>query len=452
MAAVVGSDVAACWIRGPSALAWGVVPASTGRMPLMLAVTVALVVGGAVLRGARWSTATVAGCVLAFLLANGMAHGSGDTTPATYLPFVLWREHTVSFASVAAIHGPNAYYLNAHELSAYPLATGLLALPIYVPALVGTFAVDDPHVVSLGRIAAAVLTTLGALLMWAVFRRVLQDERRARVALAVYIAGTAVLPILAQALWQHTGAVLGLSLAVYALFAEDDPWRRGLLAGLGAGVAIAARSVDVVLAAGVLLAVMLRSRRSVLTIIAGALVPLALLTAYNWHYFGGPFASGYGTQASSGFRTGTPLQGALGILVSPARGLLVFSPIFLFAALWRAPRAVAPPVWRALSLSVLAFAAVMASWVAWHGGYSVGPRMLSDTFPLLAPLTAVGAWRAWDRRRWRGVLIACVALSVLTQALLVFTTPSPAGRSAAWYLSEGPWSWRAYPPLGYLSR
>ena len=68
---------------------------------------------------------------------------------------------------------------------------------------------------------------------------------------ALELGGISSRAVLGQTLWLHTGAALGFSLALVVLTGKDAvPWRVGTLLGLGVGVALACRPVDVVLAAG----------------------------------------------------------------------------------------------------------------------------------------------------------------------------------------------------------
>jgi hypothetical protein len=91
-----------------------------------------------------------------------------------------------------------------------------------------------------------------------------------------------------------------------------------------------------------------------------------------------------------------------GILVSPSRGLLVFVPVVVV------PTYLTARYWRRLPfrplglLAVAAIAAQMimtASWVAWWGGGSYGPRLLLDTVPWFVVLTILGV-KAFLEDQW----------------------------------------------------
>ena len=66
-----------------------------------------------------------------------------------------------------------------------------------------------------------------------------------------------------------------------------------------------------------------------------AAIPAAMLTWYSWVYWGTPFALGESNHFG-GFTAPEPAVAALGLLLSPNRGLLVFSPIFIFSVAYAA--------------------------------------------------------------------------------------------------------------------
>jgi hypothetical protein len=101
------------------------------------------------------------------------------------------------------------------------------------------------------------------------------------------------------------------------------------------------------------------------------------------------------THGVSGPISSTPWIGALGLLISPSRGLLIFSPIAIvaLAGLRDARRESSLSlVWIAAGIA-LQFVAY-AFYAVWWGGHTYGPRYLID---LLVPLTIFGALGA---RRW----------------------------------------------------
>jgi hypothetical protein len=295
---------------------------------------VALVAAGG-LRHRLGQAAAVGGLTLTVLLANLGPFPTGDVYPAAMLPFAIVRNGQLTFEGTGLDQkrlplsaNPLPYFIvrsGERIASKYSPAVGVLATPIYLPAALGRFDASSPVVEHLGKLAAAILTALGVSLIFAAATR-LVGPRFAAAATGLYVLGTPLLPVVGQALWLHTGAVLGFSLALLGLTrTEDPPWRMGALVGLGVGLAVASRPVDVVLAAGFLAAVWLARRRAVGWMMLAAAAPVALLAVYQWRVFGSPLATGYGAEAEYGW-SGSLARGIPGLLLSPGRGLFAREP------------------------------------------------------------------------------------------------------------------------------
>ncbi len=454
-------DAVASVYAGPWALKIGAILIPARRLQAELAV-VAVLVCFAVLAGRGRPTQDrpiaplVALLAFASFLANTRLVGSADTLPAAYLPMVLARDHTLAFDNARYLFehdGGWAFYLvrlQGHVVSKFPVATGLLAIPFYLPAMVGTLDPPNPLFNDMQKIAASGMTAIGVAFLFDAMRRIV-GLKAALTASAVYALGTAIASILSQALWQHTGAVLGLSVAIWALVRPFSARVRGIVVGVGAGTAVACRPVDVLLAAAVFAALARKEGSAVPWALLVSALPIGLLGAYDTWAFGAPWTTGYLDEAAGGW-TAPWLTGFAGLLVSPGRGLLVFEPVVLFAlwslVRWRSdlPGPIAVP----LTAGFATYVIVMAKWWAWDGAFSAGPRMLSDTLPLVA----LGFGLAFSRLRgrWRGALAVAAGWSVAVHALLIYVPPGPATKRLVWEQAAGVWSVRSFPLVAYLQR
>lgn len=186
-----------------------------------------------------------------------------------------------------------------------------------------------------------------------------------------------------------------------------------MAAGFFLGAATACRATGIVALAGAFVHLAMSHRKNALPFLLGALpAPLALL-GYNVHYFGTPFALAQEVVGHEIARqkTGssdlwqTPfLRGALGLLLSPSRGLLVFSPLlgasFVGMALSFVQRRFHEL--RPLAVSALFMMALQCKWFDWWGGWTFGYRPWLDAvpyavllmLPVIEPLTATKVRRA----------------------------------------------------------
>jgi hypothetical protein len=375
------------------------------------------------LRPLLGAAAGVWALVLVVLLANGRPIGAGDTRANERVAASLVQEGDFDLDESPEVEPPFAVQQGGHRVSIYPTLSPVLAAPVFAAAR-AFFALDETGSALAGKLAAALLSALAAAFFF--LATAARGYRLGAFGVAVLFAlGTSVWSS-SQALWQHPAAVLFLCATLLCLVrAEDDPaW--AARAFLPLALAVAARHADVALAAVLAVGIALRWPRRLPWMIAWALPAVVFVCAYDWAYFGGPLRHGF---SGSLARFAAPGVGHLGLLFSPAKGLLVFTPLAVAAL---AGLAVA---WRrnerwwvgTLGGAVLAHWLLMGLWGEWHGGESWGPRLLTDALPLLffflpeglerlprlAPLLAVlsvgfqavGAFAydyGWERTHQRG--------------------------------------------------
>ena len=193
----------------------------------------------------------------------------------------------------------------------------------------------------------------------------------------------------------------GWSLCVLAIAAATR--RRLVVAAILLGATVATKETAALLVVPVLLAaaVTLGLRRAAVLAL-GPLAFLALFVARNLATVGQPFAT------FQPFQLGSPLRGAVGLLVAPDRGLLWFAPLLVVGMVgWWARR------WTALdgaaAAAFVGYFAVTAAWIDWRGGACYGPRLLVPALPALAlPLARLVA-RTRSSPRWRAAVAALAA-------------------------------------------
>lgn len=304
----------------------------------------------------------------------------------------------------------------------YGLGTGLSAVPVLFWARV--FAGDlrrQPEWLWYGaKFAASLFAAASAALLFLTCRRWLTPAPS--LALAVlYGLGTCVWSMSSQTLWQHACNAFYIALATLFLVSGRDGVRFGHAAACGAalGAATACRptSLAYLVAIGVYWLVV--ERRAALALVAGALPFGVALGAYNWYYLGSPLRS---TQAETATFAGSFWEGIAGLLVSPSRGLFVFSP-FLLASVWGAVvvwRDARYAVLRPLTVAAALVIGVHAKWSVWWGGDCYGYRIIADlATTLVLLLVPVVGWIR-ERRLRAALFAAACAWSILLQAIGAF--------------------------------
>jgi hypothetical protein len=391
----------------------------------------------------------------------------GDTLAARHLPLSLLREGNFDLDEFAFLYTPDMpYYLqrvHGHVVSTHPPWAAVLAVPVYLVPVMGGISARSPLLPEVEKLAAALITALSVVVVFCALRHLTRPSIAWLVA-AVYAFGTSSFSSTSQALWQHVPSQLFVALAVYCLVrAADTPWCVWA-AGFFVSAMVLCRPSNVLPALPILAALLHEHRKDFAKIVLAGLPPAALFVAYNWAYWGSPVRMGFAGGAfdvislvrwpSASF----PLpfvQGFLGILASPGRGLFVYSPILFLSLVgivlvWRHP---SPPWLRYLSLAPLPLLLVASKWSSWWGGWSYGPRMLADVTPIVSiflvpPLERYGG-KAWMRSAFVVLAVASIGLHALG-----------AFNEEGWNWDpldvdqhpERLWSWTDSPPVYYARR
>jgi hypothetical protein len=410
--------------------------------PPSIAISVAVAGLAALSRSPRRAPVVAGALALALFLANDRAIVSGDTHPAALVPFSILRHGTLSLDPVPT-PTPRPYWVVEHGgrlWSHYPVVAPILALPVYIPVALGPGRPGQCGAAE--KLSASIMAAISVGFVLAALLALGAPPWLAAAATALYAAGSPVLSTASQALWQHGPSVLALSAAIWAAIRTRAEPRFAALAGLFAGLAVAARLTDVVVVAALGAMLISLGRRQALRFLALAPVPVALTGVYQWFAFGAPWATGYGDQAT-GF--GYPFgPGLAGVLLSPTRGLFTYVPWAPLALLGLALGARRDRLILALFGGSVATIALFAKWNWWWGGWCYGPRLLSDLSPVLA--VGLAPLAAFPARRLAPALALTGALAVGLSALGAFGSRTPTARAV--YDADGSalaMEWWRYP-------
>jgi hypothetical protein len=398
---------------------------------------------------------------------NGTTAWSGDTFPARYLPLSLLRELDFDLDEFPFLYEPQIPYflqsINGRSISVYPPWAAVLALPVYLLPVLGGLTPQSHLLPDLEKMSATVITALSVVILFQTLRR-LTHGNIAWVISVVYAMGTSSLSTSSQALWQHGPSQLFLSLTLYALVRQHEGLRYAVYAGCTLAMAVICRPVNILIALPIMLYMFQKHRHQCIAFVLATLPPFLMFAVYNTEYFGSPLTTGFAASAVSHFSllgalpyifTTPLLDGLAGMLVSPGRGLLIYSPIFVVACVGMVM------VWKESGhlllkyLSVTPFLSliVTAKWGNWWGGHSYGPRLLADITPILCLYLYRPFERSEGRRVLKFVLFGLCGLSVSAHVLGAFGDGSwnytPLNVDHA---RERLWSWIDSPPVYYAKQ
>jgi hypothetical protein len=357
------------------------------------------------------------------------------------------------YADVIAADDYGIRVTNGHRYNSFPLGVSLVALPFVALAdgfvrLTGPLAAQLPVIGSawadwrtglapahfnrrffatIEMVTASALVGITTAWLWLllVYRRGVSHRAAFAAALAFAFA-TPAWSTASRALWQHAPSMLCVVGTWWCLSRKPTPsgW-----AGAWAAAGFVMRPTNawlVVCAFGV---IAWSHRRGLWAALACAALVASPYAWVNFAQTGLPI-EGYALPS----RLGSPdrLQALAANLVSPNRGLFVFTPI-LSAAIWawvKRLRSGPTPLEVAAMLFCLAHWVTVSSFPHWWAGHSFGPRFMTDVVPILVWCAApfIEAWPAVARR-------LAVAVTILSAAVHL--------RAAT---SWAPWGWNDGPP------
>ncbi|HLN02767.1 MAG TPA: hypothetical protein VK335_25990 [Bryobacteraceae bacterium] len=388
---------------------------------------------------------------------------SGDTAPAALLPLSVVSGHSITLDRFAEWYrGPqhmNAVWFtraaDGHYYSSFPIALPLLIAPLYAPLA----ALDIQHmpigrVVLLARviekISASLIAALSVVAFLALARK-LVDSKSAWMLTIAYAFGSPTWSISSQALWQHGAGELAFILALLLLMREGEHPAHVLLAALagwcaGFGVAIRLSNAFPCILMTAYAGLSQWRLRSKAAFACGAFLPVAAVLIYNVRIFG----SALGAYPAGWLLRGNLLDGIAGLLISPSRGLLVFCPVFLFSAIgvyrwFRTSQKPHAPIYLICLVVVAAHFLTLARYRLWWGGFSYGPRLITDVIPCLVILMIPAMRLVEASGPWKSAFGATLVFSIFVQAVGAFCYPNGHWDSLPRSVDQYPerlWDWR----------
>ncbi len=375
-------------------------------------------------RGQGWRISVILGpCLFLVYVANARELGTDDTLATTLLPLSLARGEGFSLDRFSPLlrEGDRVppFVALSHDriVSCYPVAPALLMLPFVAPQ-VAYLDSRRPHwdrqivpaMKNCRRMAKWSMSALVALAAVILYRFLLRLGVRHGALPAVLAAflGSDLWTHASQAAWQHGPAALALIAAMAILHPDRVPRWRLFMAGMFATLLFTSRLMDSLFVVVIVAWIARTQPRSLAWFLPVPIFGAGLLLYYNYWNFG----TLTGGQARleemhpqlhgvSGPWSGSLVEGAVGTLFSPNRGLFIFSPWIAVAL----GVAAVPGVTRRLAsqgLIAWLFAALipyfllLSKYSVWWGGHcfarGTGPTLFPSS-PSFWRLDSTGSTR-----------------------------------------------------------
>ncbi|MFP6583791.1 MAG: hypothetical protein VCD00_14725, partial [Candidatus Hydrogenedentota bacterium] len=198
---------------------------------------------------------------------------------------------------------------------------------------------------------------------------------------------TSVWSVGSRALGQHCGSILMLSITLYLIVIARKHPRWIQFAALPLAMAFVIRPTNALPIIAISVYVLIQHRDYFPKYVGWACMIAIPFFIYNFSIYDAPFSPYYMPQDQLGSEAVYEVHyftALAGLLISPARGLLVYCPLFIFSlyGLWLA-RKQAHKDWLypLLGGCILVHWLLIASFGDWWGGHSYGPRYFSDLTP-----------------------------------------------------------------------
>jgi hypothetical protein len=305
---------------------------------------------------------------------------------------------------------------------------------------------------------ASLVTALAcAILAWLAFERLsgsLKRRRNLAVTCGLVLAlGTSAWSIASRSMWQHGPSLFLLSLGLVSLnrLIKDETSERqcrmlAVLCGLFFAAALTVRPTNVIPFAIVGVVFLTSIRNLVVKFVVGAITVIVPWIALTYIAYGSVLQPYFGSDNRS--LQPAFLEALAANLVSPARGLLIFSPIVLASVggIVVAKSRGHLDILQRVSLLIIPLTWILVSGFGseWWGGNTYGPRFMTDTLPFIFVLSLpLVDWLRGPAEKFRtsarisGIRMACLlATAALVLVSVAFNAEGGLLRSTTCWNSQ----------------
>ncbi len=372
--------------------------------------------------------------------------------PTSVLPFAILGHANVYIGHYILQPGqPIPYYVrlfHGHYLSSSPIGAAITATPVYILYVFLGGALNLASAAILGKLSASAIAALSVYLI-GIFLNKIGITKYVFFAI-LYGLGTETFAISSQGLWQHGAATLWLILFLIATWdvIKDNRKYAEYWGGAFAGMVVASRPDDFLIIVPFIIWMTLNKQlRMRLVGVAATFIPIvALNMEYNAYFFGSYFSTGYGNISHVYAMFSFPLiLGLAGNLFSPSKGWLVFAPwslsiIGLFHKKYT--KTIKYYFILALCAGVFLGLVLIAKFYQWPGGYSYGPRYMTDFTPSIIILSGI-VIDPWLSRR--SAKVKNINIYIRIVLVLAFAWSFAIQFLGAYVISGGAWNAAAHP-------
>jgi 4-amino-4-deoxy-L-arabinose transferase-like glycosyltransferase len=380
---------------------------------------------------------------LAYNMIDGVWLMSGDTTPASLLPYALVNNHNffLDFATSYTTAPDFAYafrFVQGHYVSMFPIVTPVLATPVYALSTALSYFISTPVygdnlLFFMSKSAASFLAALSGVFVYLSVKE-LFSRRIALLTTFIFAFATATWSISSQALWQHGTVELLLAALLYLLIRNERETTSVniFLMGVLSGLFVFNRPPDSLLLIPVAVYLLWKERAKIPQYLLGGILGGLPFFLYNYTLFGNVFG-GYAENLSLFAINISFIGHFLALLIAPNTGLFVFCPVLLlsfagFYVLWNRKDSPTRTILLVFGGAAVLEVLVYSFFIPWasSAAFCFGPRFLTALIPLLCIYLGyfLDEWLGTGNDRHQGferkLVIGIMAVLVIVSAGIQF--------------------------------
>lgn len=313
------------------------------------------------------------------------------------LSMSIIREHNTNLDEYKSLldakHYSGTENINGHFYYYFPVGTSLLITPV-VKALdlicKHIFYTDMNAIISTGDdggiqlFIASLLVAVTSAFIFLIAFEITKSRMHSLLLVFIFAFCTSAWSTGSRALWSHTCSMLMLSISLFSLLRARGNNRWLLVAAITVACAYIVRPTNSLSVFFLSFYVLLHFRRRASLFFSGLILVLIPFFLYNYHIYN-TFLPSYFQPSRIGGNEHL-WEGLAGNLISPARGLFIFSPVLFFSiiGIWiKLKDKTFNLLDAALVLIILSHFYIISSIGSLYGGWCFGPRLFTDIIPFL---------------------------------------------------------------------
>lgn len=301
-----------------------------------------------------------------------------------------------------------------HVYSVYPILPSIIALPVV--AILGKINIERKLFLKIcEKTTASFMVALTSLILFHMVMLVSGNLKVSFLLLICFAFSTTAWSIASRALWSHGPSMLLVSLILYILLVSEKKNKPDLipLTGILAGLAYMARPGNA--AMGILLSiyVFVKFRQQFWRFISGGICVAIIFVCFNQLFYELVFQPYYTFPIGINRELLSPwllkvtvpnpdmTEAVWGNLISPNRGLFVFSPVFFFC-FFGIYLKIKNKTFQSIDcllvcLFIFHLLIISKTLKYWWGGYSFGPRYFTDILPIFIYFLIPAVIESWGK-------------------------------------------------------